>query len=134
MILSREKILGAVGKREVRHVPVPEIEEGGEVIVQSMTGAERDRFESGLVIEGKNGKQKADLKNVRARLVAATVVDEKGRKLFTPQDVEELGKISAAALDRIFEAARELSGMSQKVVEELAENLDQTQSEDATSD
>lgn len=133
MILSRDKILGAAGKRQTKVVPVPEIEEGGEVIVQSMSGAERDRFESSLVIEGKKGQQKADLKNVRARLVAATVVDDKGRKLFTPNDVEELGKISAAALDRMFSAARELSGMSEKDVEELAENLETTPTDDGTS-
>lgn len=134
MILSREKILGSAGKRQTKVVPVPEIEEGGEVVVQSMTGAERDRFESSLVIEGKNGKTKADLKNVRARLVAATVVDDKGRKLFTVNDVEELGKISAAALDRMFSAARELSGMSEKDVEELTENLETTPTDEGTSD
>lgn len=115
-------------------VPVPEIEEGGEVIVQSMTGAERDKFEASLTIDqGKKGV-KADLKNVRARMVAATVVDERGRKLFTPNDVEELGKTSAAALDRIFAVSRELSGMSEKDVEELAENLEETPTEDGTSD
>lgn len=132
-LLTREAILATAGQVVTETVPVPEW--GGDVLVKAMNGAERDRFEESLVAgDGKRNKGKPNVRNVRARLVAATVVDEKGSLMFTPGDVEQLGKTSAAALDRVFDAARRLSGMTERDVEELEENLDSARSEDSISD
>lgn len=114
--LGREAIL-AVQDTPVEVVEVPEW--GGSVRVKTLSGAERDQFESAIVQRnGRNVKQ--NLLNIRARLVAAALVDESGAPLFSFDDVEALGKKSARALDRIFGKAQELAGMREQDVEELA--------------
>jgi len=116
MSLGRDDILGA-DDLPVQEVEVPEW--GGVVNVRSMTGYERDQFETSLT----NGKDKSvNLKNIRARLVCLTVVDDNGERLFTDADVDALGRKSAAALDRVFAEAQILNGLRDKDVEELAEN------------
>lgn len=130
-ILSRDEIL-KVDDRKTEVVPVPEW--GGEVIVRSMSGFERDAFEAS-VAQSKNGKQTTNLSNIRARLVAKCVVDEHNVPLFvTPADVLALGEKSAAALDRVFEKCQELNGMSKKDVEELVEDFGDDPSGDSISD
>jgi hypothetical protein len=114
--LGREAIL-AVQDTPVEVVEVPEW--GGSVRVKTLSGAERDQFESAIVQRnGRNVKQ--NLLNIRARLVAAALVDENGAALFSFDDVEALGRKSARALDRIFGKAQELAGMREQDVEELA--------------
>ena len=74
----------------VEVVEVPEW--GGSVRVKTLSGAERDQFESAIVQRnGRNVKQ--NLLNIRARLVAAALVDENGAALFPSfDDVEALGR------------------------------------------
>jgi len=91
---------------------------GGEVRVSSMSAFSRDQFEASII--GKNGGQ--NLQNIRAKLAAATLTDEAGKLLFTEKDLAKLGGKSAAALDRVFEVAQRLNGMSNADVEEIAKN------------
>ena len=114
-MLSRDDILNA-NDLKTETVQVPEW--GGEVNVRTMTGAERDAFESKIV--GKNGG--VNMQNIRARLVSLTMVDENGDRIFSDDDVKELGRKSAAALDRVFTAAQGLNKISDEDVEELAKN------------
>jgi hypothetical protein len=117
-ILKRDDILKVADlPREEVHMP----EWGGSVLVRGMTGSERDAFE-GSIVELKGNKSSVDMRNIRAKLVALTVVDEAGERLFSQADVELLGGKSAAALQRIFEVAQRLSGLTQADVEELAKN------------
>lgn len=125
MILSRKQILEA---QDIQTEAVAVPEWGGDVLVRALTGAERDAMEAAMV-EGKGKNSKVNLSNLRARMVAASAVDEDGSHLFTPGDVGVLGTKSAAALERVFSKARELSGMTDEDVEELTKN-----SEDAPSD
>lgn len=118
MALSRDQILGATDAKK-RLVSVPEW--GGDVWVSTMTGAARDRWEQGLLIR-KNGVTEANMENMRARLVAATVVDDDGNRLFTESDIEQLGKKSAAALERLCKVAQALNGIGEAELEELAGN------------
>jgi len=116
MSLSRDAILSADDLPR-QEVDVPEW--GGTVFVRSMSGLERDTFETSLT----NGKDKSvNLKNIRARLVCLTAVDDNGERLFADGDEDALGKKSAAALDRIFTVAQKLNGLNSSDVEELAEN------------
>lgn len=116
MTLSKEQILGADDK-ETRVVKVPEW--GGEVIVRALTSTERDSYES-LFVDAEDDP--TSLHNVRAELVARTVVDEDGERLFTDAEAAELAQKNAKATNRIFEVARELSGITEEAVEELAGN------------
>lgn len=128
--LTRDQILQA-NDRPTKIVAVPEW--GGDVIVRGLTGAQRDKFEQDSV-ERKGDKIETNLINMRARLVALCVVDENNQRLFQDSDVKELGRKSAAALERVFDVARELSGLKTQDVAELAENLDDGQNDKATLD
>jgi hypothetical protein len=128
-LLTREQILQAEDLA-FEDVAVPEW--GGTVRVRGLTGAERDQFESTIV--SLNGRQsKVDTRNVRAKLAALTMIDADGKRLFSDRDVQQLGLKSAAALDRVFDAAQRLSGLSEQDIEELAGNLADGQSDGSTS-
>lgn len=114
-LLSRDDILQSVDT-ETKTIEVPEW--GGEVIVSTMSGFARDRFETSLV--GKSGG--TNLVNIRAKLAAATLVDDKGKLVFSQDDIEKLGKKSCAALDRVFAASQQLNRLFDKDIEDLAGN------------
>lgn len=123
MILSRDAILNSVDvKTELVAVP----EWGGSVYVRGLTAGERDKWEASLYTTEKRGNSfevVAHRDNIRAKFVAASVVDEKGNLLFTPGDIDALTHKSAAPMDRLFSVAQRLSGMSTEDVEELEKNL-----------
>ena len=103
-MLTRESIFSACDLPTER-VTVPEW--GGEVIVCGLTAAQRDWYEQSMLGED----QKPDLTNARAKLAVLCVVDDSGLPIFKPADAEEIGKKSAAALQRVVEVAQRLSGM-----------------------
>jgi len=118
-LLTREQILEAPDiTTEVVEVP----EWGGEVKVKAMTGSERDAFEA-MLIKGKGKDTTVNMQNVRAKLVAHTVVNGDNKRMFTDQDITALGQKSAAALDRVFAVSQRLSRIKDEDVEELAKNL-----------
>ena len=129
-LLTRDAILQA------EDLPTEDIEVeewGGAVRVRALTGAERDAFEQSIV-EQRGKSTRVNMRNIRAKLVALTVVDADGKRLFSDKDAELLGKKSAAALDRVFEVAQKLSGLSPEDMEELSGNSEEGQSEDFTFD
>lgn len=131
MLLSREQILGA-DDRSTQDVEVPEW--GGSVRVRAISGAERDAYEAGLVQLKSDGSRKFTLANARSRLVALSIVDEAGARIFDEADVAKLGEKSAVALERVFDVAASLSGLSDDAVEEMVQNFTSAPSEDSTSD
>lgn len=127
--LSREQILDC---QDLQYMDVAVPEWGGVVRVRGLTGAERDQYEESILrIRG----QRADvrLENARARLVSLAVRDADGRRLFTDADVMALGRKSARALERVFDAAAKLSGLQAGDVEALAKNSQSDQSDDSGS-
>lgn len=127
--LSHDEILNAQDE-QFEDVSVPEW--GGELRVKGLSGTERDALEASM-IQGKGKKRDINLANLRAKLVAHSVVDENGERVFEDADIAALGKKSAAALQRAFEVAQRLSGLSQEDVEELTKNSETVQSEDSGS-
>ena len=126
-LLSREDILNAEDRvRELVDVP----EWGGSVFVRSLEGIERDRLETSFVRYARSaqGKLSADFNTaandvVRARLCAMTIVDDEWHNLFSESDILILTHKSAAALDRVFQVAQRLSGLTDADVEELKTQL-----------
>jgi hypothetical protein len=118
-------ILTRAAIQEVQDLPqeiVPVPEWGGDVLARGLTGAERDAFEGDIISQ--NGKNMSlNTANMRAKLVARSVIDETGKRLFSDDDIQMLGTKSAVALQRIFDVAQRLSGMSEKDVKELSEAL-----------
>ncbi len=114
-LLTKDQILKQDDlKSEIVSVP----EWGGDVRVCTMSGFARDRFEAGIT--GKNGGM--NMQNIRAKLAAATIVDEEGKLLFDENDIIKLGNKSCAALDRVFAAAQRLNLITNDDVEVLAKN------------
>jgi hypothetical protein len=133
VLLSRDDILKATAL-PTEEVEVPEW--GGMVLVRALSGRERDEFEASMVAqrgEGKNMTLVPDTANVRAKLAAWCITGEDGKPYFTQRDVHALGELSGAALDRVFEVAQRLSGLSEADVEELAGNSPAAQSGASTS-
>lgn len=118
MILNRDQILESSDlTTETLNVP----EWGGDVIVSAMTGEARDAWEQSLVTAD-GGKARANLENIRARLVIATVVDEAGNRLFSEADIPYLGRKSGAALERVCKVAQRLNALTAADVEQLKGN------------
>ncbi len=112
MLLTKEQILAAQDL-PTEDVSVPEW--GGTVRVRGMTGSERDAWE----LLQLDDKKPAD---IRATLLAFTIVDEKGALVFQPEEISALGKKSAKALQRVFRVAQKLSRITEADVKELEKN------------
>lgn len=130
-ILSKEQILAAEDLPR-QEVEVPEW--GGSVIVRTMTGNQRDSFEKSTLERKPSGELELVLQDMRAKLLVRVVVDENDEPLFTEADYKELGQKSAKVLDRLFDVASKLNGISAADVEELAKNSAGVQSDDSGSD
>jgi len=129
-ILTREDILQA---EDILKELVDAHEWGGDVWVQGITGKERGKFEASVILNP-GAKQKLNMVDMRATLCSLAIVDEDGKKLFTPVDVKALNEKSAAPLDRIFTVAQRLSGLTEDDVKELAEGLEDNPLEGSASD
>lgn len=113
-MLSKKDILEAKD-RKTKVVSVPEW--GGDITLSVLASKDRDRYEELLTSETID---KYD--NVVANYVAKSIVDENGERMFSEQDITELGKKSGAVMLRIFKQAGELNDFSDKEITELAKN------------
>lgn len=130
--LTREDILGADDIRvEVVEVPEWTRDGRGKVRVKGMNGKERDEFESELVQNKGKKNQFTDTRNVRAKLAARCMVDDKNKAMFTAADVARLGEKSSVALDRVFKVGMKLSKLTQEDLEEMTGNSEPDRSEDS---
>lgn len=128
--LGRDAILDA-DDRVYEAVDCPEW--GGKVRVRGLTGTQRDAYEASL-ISGNGADRKMNLANARAKMIVLAVVDNDGRPIFTADDVRALGRKSALPIERIFDVARRLSGMTEADVDKLTENFGSDPSDEGISD
>lgn len=115
----------------IEELDVPEWK--GKVRIKMLSARERDEFEASTV-EIKNGKQRPNIANLRARLVQLAVVNETGQRFFTRHDIKTLGELPAAGLQRVFNKIQEMSAISDEDMEDMAEDFDGTRDEDSSSD
>lgn len=118
MALSKQEILGC-SDLPTRTVQVEQW--GGEVLIRTLNGVEREelekriqRFRSSSSVTAKSA--------VRAVAVVMAAVDEDGNALFSDSDTEALAKKSGAALDLLFDEILDLNGMTKRAAEELEKN------------
>ncbi len=134
--LTHDDILGAQDRvSEVVTVP----EWGGTVTVRALSGTDRDKYQAGFYSFGPSDKggmrvTAVNNQNTMARLVALSVVDADGRRMFTDAEVVALGEKSAIALERVNDVAMRLSGLESQVAEALKEGLKETQNGSHGSD
>jgi len=108
MLLNKDQILAAEDL-PFRDIEIPEWQ--GAVRVRTMTGSERDAFEASIY-DTTGEKPTLNRTDFRAKLLSKVIVDDKGQRLFTDKEITQLGGKSAKAINRLFEAAQEINGMS----------------------
>lgn len=118
MALTRDQLVNARPPLPRETVAVPEL--GGEIILQGLSGTARDAFEQGMIV-GKGKKRDINLKNLRARLLVLSIVDESGARIFTDADQGIVGAWPAAVVDPLYAKAKALSGISDSDEDELGE-------------
>ncbi len=115
--MSLKDIILAANDRKNKKVHVKEW--NTDVWLVQMSGEEQDQFEQAN--RGKDGGP--NLIGMRARWVAACLVDEEGNKVFdNPKDVIELGKKNASVLSRLVDEILELNKLTEEDLEEIAKN------------
>jgi len=125
VLLTRQQII------ESDDIPTEDVlvpEWGGVVCVKGLSGESRDAFESSM-IKQRGDSMETNTRNMRARLVALSIVGEDGTLVFSTADVDALGLKSSKALDRVFAVSQRLSGLSKKDSDALAGNSEATPSD-----
>lgn len=107
-LLNRDAILKAQDVA-TKEVSIPEW--GGSIRVRSMTVAERNEFARRVA----SSEEKT---SVGAWLVTMLAVDGDGKSLFKPEDVSELEKRNAKAIDAVVNAILEINRIGDKEVAE----------------
>ena len=93
---------------------------GETLLVRTLTGAERDIFENS-VQSATRGKG-LDLRGLKVKLVQLTLVTEDGEQLFESGDQLLLNGKSSRVIDRIFQVAQRLNGLSAEDADEMVGN------------
>ena len=135
MALSRDGILGAVDL-QTEKVFVPEW--GDDVIIRGLTGEELDAFQGSIrqfrpSFDGKGMEQVLVQDNMRAKLLVKCLVDEAGERLFSDQDASALGAKNGAVIDRLYDVASRLSGLSEEEKKELEGNSEAATDSDSSA-
>lgn len=123
----RRAILGA-DDLPTETVDVPEW--GQKIRLRGLTAAEKDGYVSQVTDMG-SGQIK--WRNATALLVARSIVDEGGERVFSDADAKELGEKSASAIAPLFEAAMRLSKFTKEDIEESVRDFEPAQSDGSST-
>ncbi len=118
MSLTKDEILSKV---ELPRVEVPVPEWGGSVWVRGLTGWERDLYES-QSMQMVDGEPRPNLLNARGRLAVLVICGEDGKRIFADEEAQSLGRKWSVPLDRILDAAKDISGIKPGAVEDAKGN------------
>jgi hypothetical protein len=120
--MARLDLAAVKGARDLKQVEVsvPEWGEGATVALRGLTGTERDAFEASAAERHEKGGIRA-MSGIRAYLVALTLLNEKGERMFPDADAGavELGGKSGLVIKRLADVAMSISGLSNEKVEEI---------------
>lgn len=111
-LLTAEEILSA--KLKVKKINIPEW--GGEILLREPTGYERAEYEEMLT----KSDNDIELRKLRGICASRCLVDEKGNRLFTDDQIEQLNKTSADALDRVLKSYDIMSQIKDDDITETA--------------
>jgi hypothetical protein len=114
MALTADQILAA---DDLGLLKVDVKEWGGEVFIRVMTVGELDAYQKEWV-----GKKEVGVDNFRTKFLARCLCDDKGQRLFTDEQIEQLASKSAKVVSRLFDKAAAHNAITEKDVEELAKN------------
>src|SRR4051812_29746479 len=111
--MLKEDILSSEDRAKPIRVDTPEWK-CGHVFVRVITGTELDAYDMAVY---KNNEAGTPI--VRAELLVRAIADESGKRVFSDDDTISLGAKSGAVLDRLYDAARRINGMSRESQENL---------------
>lgn len=129
-LLSVNDVFGA-DDVDIERVDCPEW--GGHLFVRTISGAERDDFEMSIYDANERRKRQkgtgsSDRRvrqgNLRAMLVARCACNAEGTRIFKDSEVARLGEKSALVLDRLYDVAARLNGLTQADEDRLVEDFD----------
>lgn len=112
---------------EIVRVSVPEW--GGHVYIKTIKARTRDNFE----MEVTQGGKSMNAQNMRAKLVSIALCDKEGELVFqnTSEGAGVLAKKSALVVDRLFDIAAALAGITEDAQKVLEKNLETDQQGDS---
>lgn len=85
------------------------VEKVGEFYIKMMTGFERSGFDIEMSnLADEHGKE-YPISHIRGIILAATLCDENGKKLYELSDGEKLSKLPIDFVEPLFEASRKLN-------------------------
>ena len=120
--LSKAAILSA---RDTRVEKFEVKEWGGDVFIRTLSGTERDAFEESFLEDRK--------RPIRERFLVLTLCDEGGNRLFTDEEIAELGKKNSTILNRIFDKAWAINAFRSEDVDAMGKDSSSDQSGSSTS-
>lgn len=125
--MNKSDIFAAASKSGLPRavVPVPEFGDGFAFTVQGMSGSQRDAWERSLVV-GRGQRRDINTDNIRARLVVRCIVNDDGSRVFDDADASTVGTWRVDVLQRMFEVAQRLSGVSDGDIDELGKSSSPT--------
>ncbi|WUI00203.1 hypothetical protein OHR68_43175 [Spirillospora sp. NBC_00431] len=132
-LLTHEQIIAAAEQPDVATKPVNVPELGGKVLVREMSAAVRNRFEATAATIRSGGDSRA-LDTVTAQIVAACVVDERGRPMLTVNEVKRIAASKPKAVFRLREAIVKISATDEEDLEDLEEVFVEGPNGPSTSD
>ena len=116
--LTKEQILTA------DDLPTQEVDVtawGGHVRIRTLRGYERDAFEQ--KIQNRKKGDQYNLLGIKVEFLQIVLVDEEGNALFEKADLKALNEKSSMPINQLFDVASKMSGITEKDVDELQQNL-----------
>lgn len=129
--LTRNEIL-ASRNFGVKEIEVPELD--GSVYIRKWSGKDRAKFLSASI------KPQGDSVGVNydtifdnmALVVAISLCDKSGKRLFNDNEVEVISELDADVIQKIYEEALKLNTLNATAVEDAAKNFETIQNNDST--
>ena len=120
--LNRSAILGIVDTK-TEEVDVTQWW-GCYVMVRSLNASEYGYYQKSVLVQ--NGKNtNLNYKDAQVKLVILAAINPDGTQMFTLADAPALNGKNAAPINKIFNAATRLSGITEDDIKELTEGLEQ---------
>lgn len=131
MISFKEFVQNVAGQPQ--SVSYEDKKNGFSCLIKKMTAIERDQWEvkqtKRIGAHTRRGPKLSDDErferyqfNIRARYLAEVIVDENRNRIFTDQEADRLGEISADIVVKIYDFAMEVNGFTESDMEEIEKN------------
>ena len=109
-LLTKAAILAA---QDIKTLDVEVEEWAGTVRLRAMSALEREQL--GLLLQP-NAEGKVDATGFRIKVLARCIVGDDGQRLFSDEDVAELGAKSESAIARVYVACEKINAMGSDAV------------------